>query len=306
MTLAERFPVPGGMLFATVMVGLSSVAFGLIPFFARSLTEAGIAPPAVSMFRYMLPALVFLPFLKLRGVQALATFWGYCSGFTVGLGWVGYVTALTMMPVPAAGVLYMTYPMFILIVGRTFFGDRPHVLAAFGGVLILAAGYLVAEPGLRAEASAGFGVLAVLLALAAPLSFGFGVNVLTHKLVILPTFSRIAAFSLGSVTGLFPLVATLPLDQVLPSDSGEWLLIIGLSLVTALLPQILYTTFVPRIGAAKAGAMGAIELPTMFAIGWLAMGDAVGLREAVAGALVMAAILLTPAKGPSREAAKPE
>jgi drug/metabolite transporter (DMT)-like permease len=89
---------------------------------------------------------------------------------------------------------------------------------------------------------------------------------------------------------------TLPLDAVLPSDAGEWGLVPGLSVLIALIPQLLYTTWVPRIGAAKAGAMGAIGLPTMFAVGWLAMGDPVGLREALAGALVMLAILLTPAK----------
>lgn len=288
----------GTLVFGAVMVGLASVLFGLIPFFARSLTEAGIAPPAVSMFRYLVPALVFFAFIRLRGAEGRATRWGFVSGFLVAFGWVGYVKALTLMPVAVAGVLYMTYPLLVLLVGWAFFSDRPHPRAALGGALILAAALLVAWPAIVAEEDAAFGIGAVLLALAAPLGFGLGVNVLTHKLVALPPVSRIAAFSSGSVIGLMPLVFTLPVDSVLPSDLGEWGLVLGLSVVTALIPQLLYTTWVPRIGAAKAGAMGAIELPTMFAVGWAVMGDPFGPPELLAGALVMAAILLTPAKAP--------
>lgn len=293
--LAPAGRLPDSVLFGSLMVAVASVAFGLIPLFARSLTEAGIAPPAVSMYRYLLNALVLLPFLKVRGPMGRATLWGYASGCVVGLGWVGYVMALTMMPVPVAGILYMTYPLFILVVGWAFFGDRPVARAWVGGAIILVAAILVAPLSGRESA---IGIGAVLLALLAPLGFGFGVNVLTHKLVVLPTLSRMAAFSLGSVTGLLPLVLRLPADQVVPSDLGEAGLILGLSFITALLPQLLYTTFVPRIGAAKAGALGAIELPTMFAVGWWMMGDPVGLREAVAGLMVLAAILLTPASGP--------
>lgn len=284
-----------GLLFASLMVALASVAFGLIPLFARSLTDAGIAPSAVSMYRYLLPGLVFLPFIRLSGPLAKYTAMGYGSGVLVSLGWVGYVKALTIMPVPVAGVLYMTYPLFVLVAGWALFGDRPQARAWIGGAIILVAALIVAQ-GATAGVS-GIGLGAVLLALAAPAGFGLGINVLTHKLVHLPLPSRIAAFSLGSVTGLAPLVTRLPADQAIPSDMNEVVLILGLSLVTALLPQLLYTYFVPKIGAAKSGAIGALELPTMFAVGWVVMGDAVGLREAFAGMLVLVAILLTPAAG---------
>src|SRR5690606_28830721 len=69
------------------LVAFSAVLFGLVPYFARSLTEAGIAPPAVAFFRYMFPAVAFLPFLRLRGAMGRASLWGYCAGFCVGLGW---------------------------------------------------------------------------------------------------------------------------------------------------------------------------------------------------------------------------
>jgi len=55
---------------------------------------------------------------------------------------------------------------------------------------------------------------------------------------------------------------------------------------------------VPKIGGAKAAALGSIELPTMFAVGWIGFGEPLGLRETLAGTLVLAAILLTPSRRP--------
>ncbi|MCX7888361.1 MAG: DMT family transporter [Rhodobacteraceae bacterium] len=279
------------------MVGLTSVLFGLIPLFARGLTEAGLAPAAVSMYRYLLPAIVFLPFLVLRGPAGRLSMLAMGTGLLVALGWVGYVRALTMMPVPVAGVLYMTYPLFVLAVGRILFGDRPHPGSWLGGLLILLGALLVAFPAL-AGGNAAFGPVAVLLALAAPLGFGLGINMLTHVYVALPPLARLAAFSLGSVAGLLPVAAGLPAAAVIPADWHALGLVIGLTFVTALLPQVLYNVYVPRIGAAKTGALGAIELPTMFAVGWVVLGEAPGWREIVAGLFVLTAVVLTPARAP--------
>ena len=41
--------------FAMLMVGLSSIGFGLVPYFARTLTEAGLAAPAAASVLMALP-----------------------------------------------------------------------------------------------------------------------------------------------------------------------------------------------------------------------------------------------------------
>lgn len=278
-------------------VGLSAIFFGLVPFFARSLTEAGIAAPAIAFSRYVFAAVVFLPFLRLRGAAGRASMWGYGAGFLVGLGWVGYVRALDMMPVAAAGVLYMTYPMFTLAIGWLFFRERPGPLAVAGAGLIILAALLAAR---SSGGSAPITLTAVALGLAAPLGFGLSINVLAHKLGALAPVSRMGIFALGSATGLVPLILTYPVAQVLPRDPQLWGLVLALGVFSALLPQFLYSTFVPRIGGPKAAALGAIELPTMFAVGFFAFGEALGLRELAAGAMVLTAILLTPTRDAAR------
>lgn len=283
------------LTFGAVMVGLSSIGFGLVPLFARSLTDAGIAPPAVAFFRYTFAAVAFLPFLKLRGEAGKATLWGYCTGFGVGLGWVGYVKALTVLPVSVAGVFYMTYPLFTLIIGWLVFRDPPGRRSMLGALMIVGAAALAAK---SAEELGTLTLTAVLLAFSAPLAFGLSINVLVRKQAMLPPLSRMSAFALGSSTGLLPLIATYPRAAVLPATPDQWALVVALGFIAALLPQLIYTTFVPKIGGAKAAALGSIELPTMFAVGFFAFGEAIGLREVLAAALVLTAIVLTPSRKP--------
>ena len=161
-------PAPQGSwtdipLVGILAVAVSTVFFGMVPYFARSLTEAGIAPPAIAFFRYLFPAIAFLPFLKLRGEQGRASLWGYFSGLIVGLGWVGYVKALSLMPVSAAGVLYMTYPLFTLLIGWLVFSDRPGLRSAAGGGMILLAAALAARTG---GSGGSVGLAAIMLAIA--------------------------------------------------------------------------------------------------------------------------------------------
>ncbi|HPE26406.1 DMT family transporter [Albidovulum sp.] len=293
-------PAPQGSwtdipLVGILAVAVSTVFFGMVPYFARSLTEAGIAPPAIAFFRYLFPAIAFLPFLKLRGEQGRASLWGYFSGLIVGLGWVGYVKALSLMPVSAAGVLYMTYPLFTLLIGWLVFSDRPGLRSAAGGGMILLAAALAARTG---GSGGSVGLAAIMLALAAPLGFGISINVLARKLHVLPPVSRMGIFAIGSSSGLVPLILTYPAEAVLPASAAQWSLALALGTFSALIPQLLYTVFVPKIGGAKAAALGSIELPTMFAVGWFAFGEPVGLPEALAGALVLTAILITPTRRP--------
>jgi drug/metabolite transporter (DMT)-like permease len=105
-------------------------------------------------------------------------------------------------------------------------------------------------------------------------------------------------FALGSATGLVPLILTYPTAEVIPATTGQWFLVVALGVCSALVPQLLYTTFVPKIGGAKSAALGSIELPTMFAVGYFAFGEALGLPEIAAGALVLTAILMTPSRRP--------
>jgi drug/metabolite transporter (DMT)-like permease len=97
------------------------------------------------------------------------------------------------------------------------------------------------------------------------------------------------------MAGLAPLILATQPAALIPTDGTVWIHLLGLGLVTALLPQLLYVLAAPHVGPARTAAAGAVELPVMIGLGWLAFGEALGPREVVAAGLVLAAVALAPA-----------
>lgn len=277
------------VFWAATGVFVASVCFGLVPYFGRSLTEQGMAPFAVAFYRYVLAAIVLLPIL-LRQVKAWReVLWGLVTGVAMGLGWIGYVTALETLPVSTVGVLYMTYPVFTVIIAWLLFGDRPTRRALIASGLIVLAAVIAGNPS-----AVPVGQLpALLFSLAAPLGFGFGICVLVHRLSRIPPLARIASVSLGSFVGLVPLMLMSNADQILPKTTDGWILIAGIAIVSALVPQLIYSVCSPIIGTSRTAVIGSVELPTMFAVSVFAFGEQVTPPQAIACVLVVSAIILT-------------
>jgi drug/metabolite transporter (DMT)-like permease len=282
-------PPASGQTFWTLMVMLCAIGFGLVPMFARGLTEAGMAAPAIAFFRYALTAMVTLPFLALSPEKRGLTMIGTAAGFCMGIGWIAYVEAVKVAPVSTVGVVYMTYPLFTLLATWALLNQRPQGRAMIAGLLIVAGAGMALSPQALAEAP----ISALLLAFAAPLSFGVSITILTGWLYRLSPLERIATVPLGACIGLLPLMLSADAAHVLPQPD-DWPLIVGIAVTTALLPMLLYVIAAPRIGAARAAIAGSFELPTMFAVGWLAFGESVGPLQFFAGALVVGAIFLVP------------
>lgn len=277
----------------TLVIVLTAIGFGTVPFFARNLTQDGMSPAAVAFYRYAFSALAFAPFLRLGRQSWRISLWGLASGVIVGLGWIGYVSALEVIPVSTAGVIYMTYPVFTVLIGWIAFGERPGRRGLLAAGMVCVAAVLASSPAVT-----GRGALpAILLAFLAPLGFAVGINILARRLSGIPVLSRIACKSLGSVVGLLPLIVMSPPRAVLPQTGSAWELIAGIALVTALLPQLLYNVYVPVIGATKTAMASSMELPTMFMVGWVAFGERVTVVQLLAGAIILAAIAVAPASG---------
>ncbi|NBC95635.1 MAG: EamA family transporter [Deinococcus-Thermus bacterium] len=285
-------PTPVSTPLASALVVLASIGFGTVPFFARGLTDAGLAPHAVALYRYGIAAAIFLPAVWAARAQGRLLLAGAATGLAMGLGWVGYVRALEALPVATAGVIYMTFPAFALAASWALFGERPTMRGLTASGVVLAAAALAAGPVTLAPAL--MPMLAI--ALLAPATFGVTIAMLVHRLTPLPALARMGALSLGSTAGLAPLALATPAAEVLPADGAALLHILGIALASALVPQLLYTVFAPAVGAARAATAGAVELPTMVLLGWLALGEPLTLPQIVASAMIVGAIALSPSR----------
>ena len=273
---------------AVLGIVFASICFGLVPYFSRGLTEQGFAPYAVAFYRYFVAAITLLPVLIIHRKAWREITWGISAGVVMGFGWIGYVTALAKLPASTVGVLYMTYPVFTILIAWALFADAPTRRALFASGLIVLAAIIAGSP-----ASVPIEYLPTLLiSLLAPFGCGFGICVLVHRLSRIAPLARMASVSLGSILGLAPLVLSSEISDLLPRERSDWLLIVGIGLVTALVPQLIYTVCSPVIGASQTAVVGSIELPTMFAVGLLAFGEAVTAHQAIACAFILGAIAI--------------
>lgn len=303
MTRAARFLATPTV--ATLAVALTAVLFGLVPLFARPLLAEGISPAGIALYRYVFSATLLIPFLPLGPAKRREGLLIGGAGGAMGLGLIGYLEAIETAPIAAAGVIYMSYPLFCVAFAWLLLGQRPTGRAVAAGAMILAAAALLLDRGtLGADA-----VLALLWSVPAPLTFGFIVVVLCAMTPSLAPLEKMAAGMTGATLGLAPIAFGMETGAVFPRSAEGWTMIAALGLATAFLPQLLYTVAAPRVGATRTSAAGSFELPTMLAIGWIVFGETIGSSGFLASALVLAAIALSPAirpQAPGTDTARPK
>jgi drug/metabolite transporter (DMT)-like permease len=279
--------------FGLLLVGLAAVGFGLRVLFARWSFAGGLTPEAVSALTIVPTALVCLPWVigRYSGEDRAAirlALWAFLIGLLVAVGNIAYMRALEGLPVATATLIYFSYPLFVIALGRVT-GDvtlRPRALVAAG--LILAGCAAVLSP----DELAGLDLFLVALCFAAPLSYAVLVLLLARKLIGLSLPVRVGLITLGASVILVPtaflgILASAPLP-----GTGLWLGVLGLVVVCGVIPQFATTVGIPLAGADRAAIAGAIELLVALLAGWVLLGEAVTTGQLIGTVLIGSAVLL--------------
>lgn len=285
---------------ATLMVVASGIATAFVAFFARSLTSAGLAPVAVSFFRFGATVALTGRFVSFSREKRSASTWAMGAGLCLGVGWVAYVAAIEQLDVATVGAVYMTYPVFALAASRLLFDVRLSMRGIAGAVLVMIGAGIAIGPSTATAASA-----TLLVAFAAPISFGVVVAVLSERVHVLEPLERISATSIGALVGLIPIVAMQPIDTVLPDDTRTWALVLSVGMFTSLLPMGLFVLGAPVVGSGRAATAGGIELPTVFVIGWILLDEPPTAAQIIGGALIVVAVVISPTRPPAIATARP-
>lgn len=272
---------------ATLAIAATGVAYAAASFFARRLTDDGISPVTVAFCRFAIAALALAPFLRFDPKRLAASVWGLGSGAAMAIGWIAYVTAVSEGPIASAGVVYMTSPLFAMLVLATVFDVRPSRRQLLGGVMVVAGASIALGPD----------GAPVWVSFAAPATFGGATAVLTERLGPLDPFERLGAVAAGAATALLPFLLVQDVAATIPRTMAGWSSIIGLGLGSALLPMLVYAAAAPRVGAAQATIAGTVELPAIFVIG-LGFGEALTVAHMLGALVIGAAIVLTSATRP--------
>lgn len=283
---------------ATLVIVACAICFGSVPVFVRELQGMGNGPATIALYRYGFSAMALLPFFPTEKHKISSAVLVSGAGAVLGLSLIGYLDALTRAPVAAAGVVYMSYPVFAALFAWMLLRQKLTWRSFAAASLILTAAALLLDPSALSP-----DVLSALVwAIPAPIAFGFLVVVLSGLAGDLTSLEKTVCGLTGSIVGLLPLALHEAQGSVLPSSATEWSLIIVMGLATALIPQVLFTVACQKVGAVRTAAAGSFELPMMFMVGWLVFGEAIGQREMVCAVLVLSAILIAPTIAGARSA----
>jgi drug/metabolite transporter (DMT)-like permease len=274
--------------------GLVAVClWGLAPVATRAVVGQ-LAPLPLLLIRLAAASLVLLPwawpvFGRLRprpagrlvaaGVLGLV---GYNLPVTAGLRW---------LPAATAGLLLATEPVWVMLLGRLFLGERGGVRAWLGSAAALAGVAVLAGPGAVGGAGGGYRALAgTALVLAGTLSFG------AYTIVLRPLsrdLGAVRATAASTVVGSVPYLAaagTLPAAGLAHLGPATWAELTFLALGSTVAGLLLWNV------AVLAGDISRVSLLLYLEPVVSVLGAAVFLGERVTpgmlggGALILAGV----------------
>lgn len=293
---ADERADPGGY----ALVALATLGFGMIPLFAIWTFRLGLSAEASAFWRYCIPALLLSPWLLRLRAGARDVIVLFAAGMFVGLGTYFYFAALEALPVSLAAVVYYTYPAMTLVVGWAFFAQRLGLRRIVSVALVIAGAAVTLRPS-----GLGPGQLGVLaMSALAPFAFAVLLNVLAVSRDGLAVPAQTAIVTSGCALALLPLALGTP-GAILPATASGYAAVAGIGIVGMMLPALLLTKGLARIGAQAAGVISALELVVAMAAAWLVLGEAIGPWQTLGGALVVTASMVAalsrrrqPASGP--------
>ncbi len=272
--------------------GLIAVClWGLAPVATRSLVHE-LAPLPLLTLRQLLAAGVLLPWAvpALRRIDArdlprfivagLLGMVGYNLPVTVGLQW---------LPASSAGLLLATEPVWVLVIGLVFLGERAGSRVLAGTGVALAGVAVIAGPAALSPGSGTRAVAGAALVLLATLAFG-GYMVVLRPLS--QKYGPVSATATSSVAGALPYLAlagTAWPPRLSPPAGAELLF---LALGSTVAGMLLWNLAVVRGGA---GISRLLYLePVVSVLGAMVfLGEQVTAAVLAGGVLVIAGVLMT-------------
>lgn len=248
--------------FAPLSVLAAGSLWGLMGIFVRHFSAAGLGPLEVTEIRIIMGLLIVGVYLLLSHRDALRVrlrdLWCFLGTGILSLLLFSccYFSAMNYTSLAVAAVLLYTAPVFVMLMSLLLFREKltaRKVLAlalAFGGcVLVCGLGFdaAVSLPGLLLGIGSGF--FYALYSIFGRYAIDRGYHAWTL------TFYTFLFCALGAV----PLTDWSILYRTVAADSGLWLWFLGMGVVTAFLPYVLYSLGLEHMESSRASILASIE-----------------------------------------------
>ncbi|MDD7909183.1 hypothetical protein PUV47_04585 [Pseudovibrio exalbescens] len=267
----------------------SAVGYGSIPYFALAGYAGNLTPEIAVVARYGFPALLLGWLLP----RALKTGTGgkqfLLTGALMGLGAWSFFKALSLLPVTLAVLLFFSYPLFSLVARKLF--DKKHIgkSGAMSAALVLLGIGLVWS---GTSATQPLSLQGLAYGFLGPASYALVLHKMNQGADYLAPLQVAACLFTGTMLVVLPLLLLSSATQVMPEGLNGWGALLGLMLLTGIIPQMLMAYGAPIAGRVMSASAGGLECVTALILGSLAAARWPSLLEWGAMAAIVAALLL--------------
>ncbi len=272
-----------------MMIG-AAMGFGLSPMLAQMLLSEGFSPEVIALFRFGIPALLVLPYLKGFLQEKGEYLRCIALGVFSALGMLAFLYSFTWLPASRVILAYYTYPLFAILIGWLLFGHQLTRNRLISAALILLAVSVLQDNNGASTSMLWAGVIVFI----APISYALLINYFANPVKELKTGERMCAMLIGHLLILIPLPFWQLPDIVIPQTTDQLGLILALGLMAAALPQYLFAKGVTLAGMERSTMISTSEIVFALLFGVALLGQEISRLEIIASALIVLASLIRP------------
>jgi drug/metabolite transporter (DMT)-like permease len=274
-------------LVGIILIAISAASFGTLAIFGRYAYSDGMNIYTVLFLRFGVSASFMSVILLLRKEHFPR---GQILAQLVGMGALGYVgqsfmymTAIKYASAGLVALLLYLYPFFVAILATTFLHEKITRLKIIALILALFGTALTVGPvsGMLIGA-----LMAITAALIYSIYIIVGTNVMKH---VSPVQSSTVIFaSASAVYGLLTLLN----GAHFPASNSGWLAMLGIIVVSTIIPVVTFLAGLERIGPTNAAMLSTLEpVVTVLLAAWL-FGDKLLPIVMLGGGLILIAVIM--------------
>jgi drug/metabolite transporter (DMT)-like permease len=266
----------------------SAAGFGAMAIFAKQAYAAGLDVTTLLALRFPMAAAMLWALIVVRR-RAIGSLRGLAIGGALGLWYAAqaglFFSALERIDAGLASLLLYAYPALVTVAAFALGRERPDrrrvgalVLASAGVALVLAGG-----------GTGDLDALGAALALGAAVAYTVYIVASDRLARTTPAVPFAASVVTGAALA-FAVAAALNGGIEASGEGVMWAAV--LASVSTVMPIVLFTAGLVRVGPSTASIASTVEPPFTVALAWIVFGETLGPLQMVGGALVLSAVVL--------------
>lgn len=273
-----------------VFTVLAAALFGTLGVFGKSAAAAGLSVTTLLVARFAIAAVLLCGLVSLGGVDlprrdALGP--GLGLGVVYGVMSVAYFESLAWLSAGVAALLLFTYPVQVTVASALVL-DEPMTGPKVGALLAATSGVVLVVSG-DGLALAGAGVLLVGVASVCYTAYTMGTRATVDDV---DPLAHVACVFLGA-TATVTVYGVTAGSLAVPSTTGGWLVIAGVTVFGTVLPLVLFTEGLARIQASRASVLSTSEPLSTVLLGVVFLGETLTLPVGFGALLILVGVVVT-------------